>query len=396
MFNSNSEFTIPDQHFITFNAAHHASQAPLAFMVPDGNDKAAQKRKKTALDWGNTDIKPITTKNKLMNGFKILNSKRRYYSNNVVFRILDPRGFELEINAENLERLISCSTIENGEILSACMWARKRTANYLISEDDELLQQAKENTVRLDNFVDISQVAIGDTVLLQSGVECVYLGRLHPVLTQSESWRRSNTKMSAAMSVIISKNKKYFFQVDKDDSNNLKKTIINISNPKVSQILSSNPMTISESEQHINSLINDHKYHFIDGHGNHEYYVSGAIANYKTNPPTNFSLVDISNIHQWFNDQSQHRAFIVIGEKFDSTVITWQSPRKQSNMLDFYLLGDISDFLNSGMIYFDNRSSGFNFLRTKPLNPQDFTWRFPQIQITNTKTGNVITTTLRN
>lgn len=397
MFNANSEFTIPDQHFITFNNKNQSSQAPLAFMVPDGNDQAAQKRKNTALNWGSPDIKPITTKNKLMNGFRILNSQRRYYSNNVVFRVLDPRGFELEINADNLERLISSATIENGEILSACMWARKRSANYLISEDDELLNRARDNTVRLENFVPIYNVAVGDKVLLQSGVECVYLGRLHPILTQSESWRRMNSKMSAAMSVSISKNKKYFFQVDQDTQNNLTKSIINMTNPRVSQILSSQPMTISESESHINSLVNDHKYHFIDGHGNHEYYVSGAIANYKSNPLAAFSLKSISNIEQWFTNQSQNRSFIVIGEKLDMTVITWQSPRnKRNQMLDFYLLGDITDFLNSGTIYFDNRTSGFNFLRHKPLDTKDFTWSFPQIEITNAKTGNTITTTLRN
>ena len=67
-------------------------------------------------------LQPKIIENTPMNGFKIQKCISRNTSNNKLWRILDPRGFELEMSSQDLETLIFNSTIINGEIQGKCMW----------------------------------------------------------------------------------------------------------------------------------------------------------------------------------------------------------------------------------------------------------------------------------
>jgi len=58
-----------------------------------------------------------------MRGFKIENSVSRYSTSNKLWRILDPRGFELEISTACLETIIMSADIKKGgEIDAPCSW----------------------------------------------------------------------------------------------------------------------------------------------------------------------------------------------------------------------------------------------------------------------------------
>jgi hypothetical protein len=61
-------------------------------------------------------------------GFKIVDVVSRCSTSNKFYRILDPRGFELEISADNLLELMFSSTIENGVIKSECVWGKQTSA----------------------------------------------------------------------------------------------------------------------------------------------------------------------------------------------------------------------------------------------------------------------------
>lgn len=66
-------------------------------------------------------LQPKIIENTPVNGFKIQKCISRNISNKL-WRILDPRGFELEMSSQDLETLIFNSIIINGEIQGKCMW----------------------------------------------------------------------------------------------------------------------------------------------------------------------------------------------------------------------------------------------------------------------------------
>lgn len=69
------------------------------------------------------DPQPMLLDNTPMRGFKIENSVSRYSTSNKLWRILDPRGFELEITTACLETIImEAGILKGGEIDAQCVW----------------------------------------------------------------------------------------------------------------------------------------------------------------------------------------------------------------------------------------------------------------------------------
>ena len=162
---------IPDQHYVTFHFRDNDIY-PLGFLVPDGNDQAAQKRKATADQWANNSKVKVPAKvfqNKPMVGFEIRKAIQ-YRSRNgsrETWRIIDPRGFELEITNSNMEFIIDHCIIDKGEIISSCIWGREGSTNMLLPVDSKEYQAAAVNTERLGKKASMRDVKLGDHVTLR-------------------------------------------------------------------------------------------------------------------------------------------------------------------------------------------------------------------------------------
>lgn len=111
----------------------------LGFAVPYGITKAEKKRIETVDRWANKKEDCRVIENKPTRGFKLLELVSRYSTSNKLFRVLDPRGFELEISAGNLLYLAMASTIVRGEIIEECVWAQDNGV-YLVPTSSEQYQ----------------------------------------------------------------------------------------------------------------------------------------------------------------------------------------------------------------------------------------------------------------
>lgn len=69
------------------------------------------------------ELQPIIIDNDPLEGFKVVKSVSRYSTSNKLWRILDPRGFELEISSATFEDLILGGDIQSGLIIGACIWS---------------------------------------------------------------------------------------------------------------------------------------------------------------------------------------------------------------------------------------------------------------------------------
>lgn len=214
----NKKIIIPEKHYVGM-ITRNLEDLPLAFITPDGSDESALKRKKTVDDWvakhgaiwdpkTQTRIKTQTIPTKTIDnvpmvGFRLTKAiKRGIYGSLDKWRIEDPRGFELEISSMNLATLMGDTTIEKGEILEECVWARSHGNNVLVSKNSESYKQATNFTSLNAKNIDIKNLFPGNQVLLKNNKTVEFLGKFYEfgLLKYSE-----NNKLFKA------KSKKFWF-----------------------------------------------------------------------------------------------------------------------------------------------------------------------------------------
>jgi len=161
---------------------------PLAFLTPDGTDKAAEKRKETGIHWAlehsesyDKDISERTESfpNLPRDGFRIAKAVKRtgWNGGNVVWRIEDPYGFTVEIQSGNLQNILESCTVDKGLIFGKCVWARDGASNILLPMDTEEYRQAIRNTENLKVSFNPDDVPLGSTVKLRNGKNMIWLGQ---------------------------------------------------------------------------------------------------------------------------------------------------------------------------------------------------------------------------
>lgn len=167
----------------------------LGFATPFENNAAFEKRKKTvdswaipSSDWDPVNRKPIPVEgliplifdNVARTGFKITDDVRRVYwgGGNVVWRVEDPLGFELEISSQNLMAIIQTVGLQpGGHIPGKCVWARDGSNNVLLHESTEEFKTAYQvGKTKSTKGTKLSPELIGSKVSFSSGYVGFYLG----------------------------------------------------------------------------------------------------------------------------------------------------------------------------------------------------------------------------
>lgn len=188
----------------------------LGFATPFENNAAFRKRKTTVDSWADWTeyvidpenpgrykvdangraviVKhPANTKvvdNVPREGFKITDSLKRVYwgGGNVVWRIEDPLGFELEIQSNNLLAIIQNCDISTGIIKGKCLWARDGKDNILIHESSEEYKNAFKfaENLKAPATVPMADRVVGGKYLLKNGTEAIYVGRMYAYIPQTQ------------------------------------------------------------------------------------------------------------------------------------------------------------------------------------------------------------------
>ena len=162
---------------------------PLGFATPYEDNAAGRKRQSTVDNWATPYSHDKTPKleakiidNELLEGFKITDDIKRVYwgGGNVVFRVEDPRGFELEIQSQNLMTLIKLVGLNAGGVIPGkCLWGRDGPNNILLHESSQEYQTARmaAETIKPLKGAAKDTFKPGDIVILTNGQEVRYLGR---------------------------------------------------------------------------------------------------------------------------------------------------------------------------------------------------------------------------
>lgn len=198
--------TVPAQLYVGLNKRDD-SDVPLGFAAPFGTDKAFEKRKETVDRWAQpssrwireqnayvTDpaIDPLTIDNTPSEGFQISKSVRRtgWNGGNVVWRLEDPRGFELEISSANFAAIVNHCKMDKGLIKGKCVWGREGAQNVLLPEGSEPYKEAFKATARAAKRLKKGEFKPGNMVELKDGRIVEYVGEFSVAVLVIEQNRR--------------------------------------------------------------------------------------------------------------------------------------------------------------------------------------------------------------
>lgn len=189
----------------------------LAFITPEGTDQAATNRKRTVDEWakhipgkwqnnpeydaeknphvcrqiyvhtGPDDSTYETFDNVPVEGFVLSHSVSRWSTSNKWFEITDPRGFRIQIAADNLVQVLHHGAIRKGKFTGKYVYGREGANNVLLPINSDIYKKAFEHTSDLKApRVSPRDLDIGDeVVLLYQGERktCVYAGRYYSATT---------------------------------------------------------------------------------------------------------------------------------------------------------------------------------------------------------------------
>ncbi len=294
---TNHNIKIPEKHYVTFQGRQ--KNVPIAFLTPFGTDSGAKKRMATADNWAKgwgrsqEEIDPKTVDNVLMSGFKVAHSVSRYSTSNVLWRILDPRGFELDIRSANMSDVIGITPIEQGEIQERCIWTRQGANNVLLTESDPVYLQAIENSERIEKKVSLRDIKIGNTVVLLNGKVGQYMGCFHIV---SMSYGESYSGDDGPAKVEIAKTPKHFFYIRGVGTGFAEgDTYMGISSPKIAEISdASTVLDIKDTERTINEKFASGETD-LESASDREYRAIGVVARTKEKTSMEIELTHLND-----------------------------------------------------------------------------------------------------
>jgi hypothetical protein len=156
---------------------HFATDLFPAAVIPVGSS-TSEKQKITRFKERFTTVQEFD--NTPLPGFTLHSMKHTRNNNDTEWIIIDPRGVLVTISSKNLTSILRVSGITEGLIQEKCVWARENseTSMTLLPMSSSTYAEAVENTEMIADRVAISDVQIGDTVLLQNKLQGKYMGSL--------------------------------------------------------------------------------------------------------------------------------------------------------------------------------------------------------------------------
>ena len=284
---ADEKILIPEEFYVGFSL--RPNEVPLGFLTPNGTDSAAKKRTETVDRWcKGSMVSPCIFENKLLSGFKLQRFARRWSTSNVVWRVVDPRGFSFEISSENMLNIMETSTVINGEIIGKCIYGRFKGTNVLLHESSPEYQQAVFSTKVSKKSVSIKDVKPGMKVILSNGKTMTYYGAYYKLV---KTYVEETTDLSSTTTQRfgLEEKAKHVFLIEEEKHGRTREALHIFASPKVNVILDDSVISDNEAFDFVNRMVNNDS-SIYEGSG----YSFGVLALLKTKEINiNLQKVDI-------------------------------------------------------------------------------------------------------
>lgn len=167
---------ISKQIYVGWDSSQAYKDLPEAEVIPLG--ESATEKKKLDKFVVKHDVL-VEHDNVPLPGFTLYEVNKKHYSQtDSSWLVIDPRGFLTRISQDNMETILKVTGITEGLIQERCVWAREDSSVTLslVPISSALYNEAVNNTDLIESKVDMADVNIGDTVLLQNKLQGTYLG----------------------------------------------------------------------------------------------------------------------------------------------------------------------------------------------------------------------------
>lgn len=308
---------IPELFYV--GVVSRKDQLPVAYMTPYGTDKSSQNRIRSINSYatnphrGSSTIDPKIVSNELLTGFKI--KQVSTYKSSDMWRVEDPRGFEADVPSNNILDIISNCTIENGEILEKCIWARSGPVNILLSTTSPEYKLAVSNTDAANKKASWRDVKVGNEVILQNNIKGIYLGKYTPIIYNNYS---KNSSELGPNDIMIH-NKQYFVILESSVGKlkSYTSTLHLIATAKLSSVSDSSvELSPKEAEEKVNEYLKDDDCFLTSPTYGKIIALSADPKTVNDNIVINPILITYNNAHDLANDLNSNRHLNKIPEVF--------------------------------------------------------------------------------
>jgi hypothetical protein len=180
------------------NAACRKRQSTVDGWVKAGNEQSNYHKKHyqkvEGVEHVDNELVPATLEGNIpQSGFKL--SKKVTHGGGwndltVYWRVVDPRGFELEISSGNLAKLFQYCDISKGDISGECVWGWDKANGskvVLLPVNSEIYISSQKSTdIHNASTLPTRWIPLGNEVALKNGITGIFLGEMYIVVANTE------------------------------------------------------------------------------------------------------------------------------------------------------------------------------------------------------------------
>lgn len=137
----------------------------------------------------------LTFDNEPTVGFYIGDSVSRWTTQNKLFRVLDPRGFTIELSTGNIATLLHYTTVTNGYVQEPCVYCYEAGKHFLLPVNSELYSEVHQEIVDYQSakasVISPKKLVAGQMYENLSGEFGYYLGCFN-ITWNIEIWRNGD------------------------------------------------------------------------------------------------------------------------------------------------------------------------------------------------------------
>lgn len=205
---------------VGFNKRKDTYSGLLAYIIYYDENKTLRKEK-SFNSWIEKSIEPKEMKNVPTSGFVLNKNVNRYSSfssNGSKFRIYDPRGFEMEISAENFIAITQTTNINAQELSGEFVYAWEGQDLILLPVNSKLYTEAKEYSDILFDKFDRKTIKEGNTYKTKKLSDLVFLGKFEVNSLESGMFYKNHedSYTSSKKDVFFNKNTQSFVAINKN------------------------------------------------------------------------------------------------------------------------------------------------------------------------------------
>lgn len=347
---ANYTIQVMDKIYVAMRSAGE-NGLPTGYMCPYGTTATAKKLMDRQIACTDRKLEPVVLDNEPRIGFRISRAAiyRGYGGTNTSMAIEDPRGFEVHISVTNTVMLFSNNLIQDGMIMTPCVWGRDGSQTVLLPINSEPYKEAVANDERRGESISVRNLKPGNRVLLKNGQEAIYYGKVY-----AHEFTLDYSTLGKGQVIFDHMFQVFDHQHDKA-KHELHSCLKHFTGLGMSKILDSSEISPKEIEQTLNDLHQDKQVAYYKKTGNSKHILAFTV-----DPTLDIKVTEVEHLSKvedlFITSRAKRQEYAIIeddgGNKFLASRQNFairQISRYSNQAYYMYDFGQVSSIDNYGV-----------------------------------------------